>query len=95
MSKRVLSVEQVLLELGKRIEARNPAAADHPLTVPLPQPKLHRLDAAGRNWDIRETRERSHYAEYVRAVVEEARLEFYLTSAADHDELLGAAFTHV
>ncbi|WP_416049537.1 hypothetical protein [Cupriavidus basilensis] len=36
----------------------------------------------------------SHYADYVRDVVEEARLEFYLTSAADHDELLGAAFTH-
>ncbi|NUA30214.1 hypothetical protein [Cupriavidus basilensis] len=52
-------------------------------------------NAAGRNWDIRETRERSHYAEYVRAAVEEVRLAFYLTSAADHDELLGAAFTHV
>ncbi|WP_454731985.1 MULTISPECIES: hypothetical protein [Cupriavidus] len=93
MSKRVLSMEQVLQELNKRIEDNCPADACLP-SLELPPPKVHPLDVAGRNWDIRETRPENGYSAYVRRVVEEARREFYLTEAADHDEMIGTAFAH-
>ncbi|MFM0418840.1 hypothetical protein [Paraburkholderia aromaticivorans] len=93
MSKRVLTVEQILLEITRRIQKEQqpdgPAAA-----VVLPVPKAHAPDAEGRNWDIAETKQEIAYNAYVRRVVEEARREFYLTAAADHDRLIGDAFTH-
>lgn len=94
MSKRILTVEQIRNEVAKRIENGHPPEGDLAANS-LPPPKVHPLDTAGRNWDIEETKHGTAYNAYVRHVVEEARREFYLTNAIEHDEIMGGAFTHI
>ncbi|CAG9186409.1 hypothetical protein [Cupriavidus pampae] len=78
MSKKVLTVEQILSEIVKRMQKDQPPD-ELAEAVVLSMPIIHPLDVKGRNWDIAETRKDTAHNSHVRRVVEEARFEFYLS----------------
>jgi hypothetical protein len=92
MPKKVLSAEQIRQEVHKRILLDPPAAGDR-ARISLPLPKAHPVDDMARNWDMEEQGHAGH-SSYIRRVVEEARKEFFLSDAADHDEIMGDSLAH-
>jgi hypothetical protein len=92
MPKKVLSAEQIRQEVCKRILLDQPASGDR-VKISLPLPKAHRVDDMARNWDMEE---QGHAGDssYIRRVVEEARKEFFLSDAADRDEIMGDSLAH-
>ena len=92
MPKKVLGAEQIRQEVHKRILRDQPEFGDQ-MGVSLPLPKAHLVDDMARNWDMEE-QGHAGYGSYVRRVVDEARKEFFLSDAADHDEVLGDSLAH-
>lgn len=88
MTKTVLTAEQIREEVRKRIEQAKPAGEDQ-VEIPVPLPKAHPVDADARNWDMEESAHGKEHDAYVRRVIEEARKEYFLSDAADHDEKVG------
>lgn len=88
MTKKVLTAEQIREEVLRRIHQANPADEEH-AKRPIPLPKAHPVDAEARNWDIDESGDGKAHDAYVRRVIEEARKEYFLSDAADHDESIG------
>ena len=86
MAKSVLTAEQIREEVGKRIHQPKPAGEQQ---VDVPLPTAHPVDAEGRNWDMEVSGHGKEHDAYVRKVIEEARREFFLSDAADHDEKMG------
>ncbi|MGF6813002.1 hypothetical protein OKW30_008219 [Paraburkholderia sp. Clong3] len=87
MAKKVLTAEQIREEVRRRIHQDKPAGEDR-VEIPVPLPKVHAVDAETRNWNMESIGHAGHDA-YVRRVIEEARREFFLSDAAEHDEKLG------
>ena len=92
MPKKVLGAQQIRQEVHERILRDQPAFGDQ-ARVSLPLPKAHLVDDMARNWDMEE-QGHAGYGSYVRRVVDEARKEFFLSDAADHDEVLGDSLAH-
>jgi len=92
MPKKVLSAEQIRQGVRKRI-LLDPAATGDRVRISLPLPKAHLVDDMARNWDMEE-QGHAGYSSYIRRVVEEARKEFFLSDAADHDEIMGDSLAH-
>jgi len=92
MPKKVLGAEQIRQEVHKRILRDQPEFGDQ-MGVSLPLPKAHLVDDMAGNWDMEE-QGHAGYGSYVRRVVDEARKEFFLSDAADHDEVLGDSLAH-
>jgi hypothetical protein len=92
MPKKVLSAEQIRQEVRKRI-LLDPPGPEERVRISLPLPKAHLVDDMARNWDMEEPGH-AGYSAYIRRVVEEARKEFFLSDAADHDELMGDSLAH-
>jgi len=92
MPKKVFSAEQIRQELHKRIRLDSAAPGD-PAGISLPLPKAHPVDDQARNWDIEEPGHAGNGA-YIRRVVDEARKEFLLSDAAEHDEIMGDSLAH-
>jgi len=94
MHKRYLTAEQIGQELHKRILGDESAFPCPKEDCYVPVPKSHPTDSHGRNWDVTPSGHDASYAASLRSIVEEARREYFLSDLADHDELVGAAFTH-
>ena len=92
MPKKVLGAEQIRQEVHKRILRDYPAFGNQ-VGVSLPLPKAHLADDMARNWDM-EKQGHAGYGSYIRRVVDEARKEFFLSDAADHNEVLGDSLAH-
>ncbi|WP_035546079.1 hypothetical protein [Burkholderia sp. 9120] len=92
MSKKFLSREQIRQQVQQRLQPSPTRLTGLPeIAIPLPKP--HSLDVHARNWDMKELGG-TGYGGYVRKVVDEARKEFFLSDAADRDEILGDSFAH-
>jgi len=92
MPKKVLGAEQIRQEVHQRILRDQPSFGDQ-VGVTLSLPKAHLVDDMARNWDMEE-QGHAGYGAYVRRVVDEARKEFFLSDAADHNETLGDSLAH-
>jgi phosphoketolase len=92
MSKKVLNREQIRQEVQQRLKA-GPFTLTGLAEIAVPMPKSHSLDVQARNWDMEEFGN-TGYGGYVRKVVEEARKAFFLSDAAERDEMLGESFAH-
>jgi hypothetical protein len=92
MSKKVLSREQIRQEVQQRLQP-GALALTGLAAIAIPMPKSHSRDVHARNWDMEEFGS-TGYGVYVRKVVDEARKEFFLSDAADRDEILGDSFAH-
>ena len=76
MPKTVITAEQIRQEVHKRI-LRGQLGAGNQVTISIPLPRGHSLDADDRNWDMDEPGHPGYDA-YVRRVIEDARREFFL-----------------
>jgi hypothetical protein len=91
MSKRVFTAEQIRQEVDRRL--REPLAPGDRSEMRVSLPTAHLIDAEERNWDMKEE-DHGRHDQYVRRVIEEARREFFLSDAADRDEIIGDSFAH-
>ncbi|SAL06357.1 hypothetical protein AWB81_07550 [Caballeronia arationis] len=88
MAKTVRTAEQIREEVHMRIHQEKPTGEGRAETS-VPLPKAHPVDAEARNWDMEASGQGKEHDAYVRRVIEEARKEFFLSDAADHDEQIG------
>ena len=90
MKKITLGAEAIRGEVQKRLLIKPYVSGDwSALSIPLPQ--KHAPDAQSRNWDMKEVQATGD----IRAIVEEARREFFFSDDADHDQEIGEAFTRI
>ena len=92
MSKKFLSREQIRQQVQQRLQPSPTRLTGLP-EIAIPMPKPHSLDVHARNWDMEEFGG-TGYGGYVRKFVDEARKEFFLSDAAERDEILGDSFAH-
>jgi hypothetical protein len=92
MSKKFLSREQIRQRVQQRLQP-SPTTLTGLAENAVPMPKPHSLDAHSRNWDMEEFGG-TGYGGYVRKVVDEARKEFFLSDAAEREEILGDSLAH-